>query len=181
MDLGWDGDLTAEERVRRFRTRCREVASQREGLASSLENRPFGWHPAGCDCPWLRPLRQRQGPCRGLDLPGSGADTPRAALLQPARSGGRLSDLRGQEVLARSDHVRLDPEERLSRRSIPIILTSGRLVEYEGGGDESRSNPWLAELQQDMFVEINTRDANNLGVRDGARSGSKGPKAARSR
>ncbi|SEK94303.1 formate dehydrogenase alpha subunit [Roseivivax marinus] len=50
----------------------------------------------------------------------------------------------------------------------PITLTSGRLVEYEGGGDETRSNPWLAELQQDMFIEINPRDANNLGVRDGA-------------
>jgi len=49
----------------------------------------------------------------------------------------------------------------------PIILTSGRLVEYEGGGDETRSNPWLAELQQDMFVEMNPRDANNAGVRDG--------------
>ncbi|WP_026989041.1 formate dehydrogenase subunit alpha [Fodinicurvata sediminis] len=49
----------------------------------------------------------------------------------------------------------------------PIILTSGRLVEYEGGGDETRSNPWLAELQQDMFVEINTVDANNIGIRDG--------------
>ena len=42
----------------------------------------------------------------------------------------------------------------------PIVMTSGRLVEYEGGGDESRSNPWLAELQQDMFVEINPFDAN---------------------
>ncbi|MFL6692950.1 MAG: molybdopterin-dependent oxidoreductase, partial [Ramlibacter sp.] len=28
----------------------------------------------------------------------------------------------------------------------PLILTSGRLVEYEGGGEETRSNPWLAEL-----------------------------------
>jgi len=26
----------------------------------------------------------------------------------------------------------------------PLILTSGRLVEYEGGGEETRSNPWLA-------------------------------------
>ncbi|MEW8395833.1 MAG: molybdopterin-dependent oxidoreductase, partial [Candidatus Thiodiazotropha sp.] len=34
-------------------------------------------------------------------------------------------------------------------QDFPIILTSGRLVEYEGGGDESRSNPWLADLQQD--------------------------------
>ena len=52
-------------------------------------------------------------------------------------------------------------------KEYPIVLTSGRLVEYEGGGDESRSNPWLAELQQDMFVEINPVDANNLGIRNG--------------
>ncbi len=52
-------------------------------------------------------------------------------------------------------------------KEYPIILTSGRLVEYEGGGDESRSNPWLAELQQDMFVEINPVDANDLGIRNG--------------
>ncbi len=53
-------------------------------------------------------------------------------------------------------------------KDFPMILTSGRLVEYEGGGEETRSNPWLAELQQDMFVEINPVDANNLGIRDGA-------------
>ena len=52
-------------------------------------------------------------------------------------------------------------------KDYPIILTSGRLVEYEGGGDESRSNPWLAELQQDMFIEMHPRDANNTGVSDG--------------
>jgi formate dehydrogenase major subunit len=52
-------------------------------------------------------------------------------------------------------------------KDYPIILTSGRLVEYEGGGDETRSNPWLAELQQDMFVEIHPRDANDAGVKDG--------------
>lgn len=46
-------------------------------------------------------------------------------------------------------------------------MTSGRLVEYEGGGEETRSNPWLAELQQDMFVEINPRAANDRGIRDG--------------
>ncbi|MEA2875994.1 MAG: formate dehydrogenase major subunit [Hyphomicrobiales bacterium] len=41
----------------------------------------------------------------------------------------------------------------------PLILTSGRLVEYEGGGEETRSNKWLAELKQDMFVELNPADA----------------------
>ena len=48
--------------------------------------------------------------------------------------------------------------------TFPLIMTSGRLVEYEGGGDESRSNPWLAELQQEMFCEINPADANNRGL-----------------
>ena len=52
-------------------------------------------------------------------------------------------------------------------KDYPLILTSGRLVEYEGGGDETRSNPWLAELQQDMFVEINPKDANDKGLRNG--------------
>ncbi len=51
-------------------------------------------------------------------------------------------------------------------KSYPLIMTSGRLTEYEGGGDETRSNPWLAELQQEMFVEINPKDANDRGVRN---------------
>jgi formate dehydrogenase major subunit len=61
----------------------------------------------------------------------------------------------------------------------PMILTSGRLVEYEGGGDETRSNPWLAELQQDMFVEVNPRDANNLGIRDRAQVWVEGPEGGK--
>ncbi|HTY98552.1 MAG TPA: formate dehydrogenase subunit alpha, partial [Rhodocyclaceae bacterium] len=52
-------------------------------------------------------------------------------------------------------------------KEFPLILTSGRMVEYEGGGEETRSNPWLAELQQDMFVEINPHAANDRGIRDG--------------
>ncbi|MBE0621596.1 MAG: formate dehydrogenase subunit alpha [Burkholderiales bacterium] len=48
----------------------------------------------------------------------------------------------------------------------PLIMTSGRLVEYEGGGEETRSNPWLAELQQNMFVEINPKAANDRGIRN---------------
>jgi formate dehydrogenase major subunit len=64
-------------------------------------------------------------------------------------------------------------------KDYPMILTSGRLVEYEGGGDETRSNPWLAELQQDMFVEINPRDANNLGIRDKAQVWVEGPEGGK--
>jgi formate dehydrogenase major subunit len=52
-------------------------------------------------------------------------------------------------------------------KQFPLILSSGRLVEYEGGGEETRSNKWLAELQQDMFVEINPADAAERGIKDG--------------
>jgi formate dehydrogenase major subunit len=52
-------------------------------------------------------------------------------------------------------------------KQFPLILSSGRLVEYEGGGEETRSNKWLAELKQEMFVEINPSDAAARGVIDG--------------
>ena len=52
-------------------------------------------------------------------------------------------------------------------KDYPLIMTSGRLVEYEGGGDETRSNPWLAELQQTMFVEVSPLDAVQLNLRTG--------------
>ena len=52
-------------------------------------------------------------------------------------------------------------------KEYPMIMTSGRLVEYEGGGEETRSNPWLAELQQHMFVEINPSDAIQIGAKLG--------------
>jgi formate dehydrogenase major subunit len=88
--------------------------------------------------------------------------TPRTDLIAkyptlPDRRGFRLPHL-GQSVQARSNTV---------GRDFPIVLTSGRLVEYEGGGEETRSNKWLAELQQDMFVEINPGDAQSRGIRDG--------------
>ena len=51
----------------------------------------------------------------------------------------------------------------------PLILTSGRLVEYEGGGEETRANPWLAELQQEAYVEINPKAAAERGIRNGER------------
>jgi formate dehydrogenase major subunit len=64
-------------------------------------------------------------------------------------------------------------------KQFPLVMTSGRLVEYEGGGEETRSNPWLAELQQDMFVEINPAAANDRGIRNGELVWVKTPSGAR--
>ena len=50
--------------------------------------------------------------------------------------GGREMPARFHKALAA-----LTPGQKF-----PLILTSGRLVEYEGGGDETRSNRYLAEV-----------------------------------
>ncbi|MCA1500141.1 formate dehydrogenase subunit alpha [Bradyrhizobium sp. NBAIM14] len=57
--------------------------------------------------------------------------------------------------------------DRAIAKQFPLILSSGRLVEYEGGGEETRSNKWLAELKQHMYVEINPADAAERGIVDG--------------
>jgi len=61
----------------------------------------------------------------------------------------------------------------------PLVFISGRLVEYEGGGEETRSNIWLAELQQEMFVEINPSDANARNIDDGQQVWLEGPEGGR--
>ena len=65
-----------------------------------------------------------------------------------------------------------------AHEKFPLVLTSGRLVEYEGGGEETRSNPWLAELQQENFVEINPKAANDRGIRNGDMVWVKSPNGA---
>ena len=60
-------------------------------------------------------------------------------------------------------------------KDFPMIVTTGRVVEYEGGGDLTRSNPWLAELQQEMYCEITPYDANNAGIRNGGDMWVEGP------
>jgi formate dehydrogenase major subunit len=72
-------------------------------------------------------------------------------------------------------------QERDYSGDYPLIFISGRLVEYEGGGEETRSNQWLAELQQDMYVEIHPADANDRGLRDGDMVWLEGPEGGRIR
>jgi formate dehydrogenase major subunit len=91
--------------------------------------------------------------------------TPRVELVEkyptlPDAKQFRLPNIGGSVQKAAAD--------KGIAKQFPLILSSGRLVEYEGGGEETRSNKWLAELQQDMFVEMNPADAQARGIKDGA-------------
>jgi len=52
-------------------------------------------------------------------------------------------------------------------KNYPIILSTGRQVEFEGDGNSERACWWLVELQPEMYAEINVKLANDLGIRHG--------------
>jgi formate dehydrogenase major subunit len=169
MDLGWDGDLTADEKAA-IEAVGGPKANWKVDLSGGIQRvsikhecAPFGNAKARCvvwTFPDPVPLHREPLYTNRRDLV---ADYP------------TYEDRR----LYRLPTLYASIQKKDFSQDYPMILTSGRLVEYEGGGDESRSNPWLAELQQDMFVEINPRDANNLGVRDKAQVWVEGPEGGK--
>ena len=164
-ELGFDGQLTDEERaviegVAGDKTNWKtDLSGGIQRVAIANEMAPFGNAKARCvvwNFPDPVPLHREPLYTNRRDLV---ADYPTYDDRKAYRLPTLYASIQKQDF----------------SQEYPIILTSGRLVEYEGGGDETRSNPWLAELQQDMFVEINTRDANDLGIRDGEQVWVEGP------
>ena len=165
MDLGWDADLTDEERaiidgIAGPKTNWKtDLSGGIQRVAIKHGCAPFGNAKARAvvwTFPDPVPLHREPLYTNRRDLV---ADYP----TYDDRKAYRLPTLYAS--IQKNDFS----------KDYPMILTSGRLVEYEGGGDETRSNPWLAELQQEMFVEINVRDANNLGIKDGEQVWVEGP------
>ena len=155
--LGWDGDLTADERAAIDKV-AGEKTNWKTDLSGGIQRvaikhgcAPFGNAKARAVV-WTFP--------DPVPLHREPLYTPRRDLLDKYATYEDKKFYRLPTAYA-------SIQAKDYSKDYPMILTSGRLVEYEGGGDESRSNPWLAELQQDMFVEINTADANDLGIRDG--------------
>jgi formate dehydrogenase major subunit len=156
--LGWDGDLTAAEKASIAKV-AGDKTNWKTDLSGGIQRvaikhgaAPFGNAKARAvvwTFPDPVPLHREPLYTSRRDLV---ADYP---TYKDVKSHYRLPTM--YESIQKNDFT----------KKFPTILTSGRLVEYEGGGDESRSNPWLAELQQEMFVEINPVDANNSGIRDG--------------
>jgi formate dehydrogenase major subunit len=169
IDLGWDGDLTADERAA-INAVAGEKTNWKTDLSGGIQRVAIAH---GC-----APFGNAKARAVVWTFPD-----PVPIHREPLYTNRRdlVTDYPTYEdkKFWRVPTMYASIQEKDFSTEYPMILTSGRLVEYEGGGDESRSNPWLAELQQDMFVEINTRDANNLGVRDGAQVWVEGPEGGK--
>jgi formate dehydrogenase major subunit len=59
-----------------------------------------------------------------------------------------------------------NPLHAARSREYPVIASTFRLTEQHTAGAMSRNLPWLAELQPDMFVEINPGLARERGIED---------------
>ncbi len=151
--LGWWNDLTAEEKV------AAEGKNWKTDLSGGIQRvaikhgcipygnakaRTFVWT-------FLDPVPKHREPLW----------TPRRDLVADYPTWNDKADIYRLPTLYKSI------QEVNAFKDYPIILTSGRIVEYEGGGEETRSNPWLAALAREMYIEINIADANDIGIKDG--------------
>ncbi|QSX33560.1 formate dehydrogenase subunit alpha [Shewanella avicenniae] len=150
--LGWWDDLTAEEKAeaegRNWKT---DLSGGIQRVAMKHGCIPFGNAKARCIV-WTFP---DQIPVHREPL-----YTPRRDLVE------KYPTYEDRQVHRLPTLYKSIQQQDMTGK-YPLALTSGRLVEYEGGGEESRSNPWLAELQQNMFVEMHPADAADRGIRNG--------------
>jgi formate dehydrogenase major subunit len=163
--LGWDGDLTDVEKA----TIEKIGGANPDGISWSIDlsggiQRVAMKH--GCV-----PYGNAKGRMNAFGLPDpipvhrEPIYTPRVDLVAKYPT---LPDARQFRLPNVGFSVQKAAVDKGIAKEFPLILSSGRLVEYEGGGEETRTNPWLAELQQDMFIEINPADASERGIKDGA-------------
>ena len=167
--LGWDGDLTADEKAAIDKV-AGEKTNWKTDLSGGIQRVAI---EHGC-----APFGNAKARAVVWTFPDP-VPTHREPLYTPRRDLLDKYATYEDKKFYRLPTAYASIQKNDFSKDYPLILTSGRLVEYEGGGDESRSNPWLAELQQDMFVEINVADANDLGVRNGEQVWVEGPEGAR--
>jgi formate dehydrogenase major subunit len=162
--LGWDRDLTAEEMavITRVGGNAPDAVSWTTDLSGGIQR--------VCLDHGVSPFGNAKARAVAWNLPDP-VPVHREPIYTPRQDLVAKYPTRPDERQFRMPNIGFSVQkaavEKNMARDFPIILTSGRLVEYEGGGEETRSNRWLAELQQDMFVEVNTRDAAARGIRDG--------------
>jgi len=155
--LGWWDELTDEEKkVAEGKTWANDTSGGIQRVAMKHGCHPYGNAKARAVV-WNFPdgIPQHREPLY----------SPRPDLVEKYPTHDDVKTFWRLPTLFKSVQQKAVKEEM--HKKYPLILTSGRLVEYEGGGEETRSNPWLAELQQDNFVELNPKTAADRNVRNG--------------
>ncbi|MDP6515711.1 MAG: formate dehydrogenase subunit alpha [Alphaproteobacteria bacterium] len=158
--LGWDGDLTTDERAVIDGIGGADIGkvNWKTDLSGGIQRVAIAH---GC-----APFGNAKARCVVWNFPDP-VPIHREPLYTPRRDLVADYPTYEDKMFYRLPTLYRSIQSEDFSKDFPLILTSGRLVEYEGGGEETRSNPWLAELQQEMFAEINPFDANNNGVREG--------------
>jgi formate dehydrogenase major subunit len=167
--LGWWGDLTSAEQI------AAEGKNWKTDLSGGIQRvcMAHGCHPFGNAkaraVVWNFPdaVPQHREPIYGI--------RPDLVAKYPSHDDQKT---RWRLPVLYKSLQQKNVDDKLHEK-FPLIMTSGRLVEYEGGGEETRSNPWLAELQQEMFVELNPAAASARGIRNGERVWVTSPTGAR--
>lgn len=90
-------------------------------------------------------------------------ESPRPDLVTkyPTYADKTLYRVRNQAF--ESEQKRSISEKRHER--YPIVLTSGRQVEHHGGGAQTRSSDYLAEIMPEVYVEISPGLAADRGIK----------------
>ncbi|TCO80939.1 formate dehydrogenase alpha subunit [Plasticicumulans lactativorans] len=173
--LGWDGDLTADElaAIRAVGGDKPEAVNWKTDLSGGIQRVAI---KHGC-----APFGNAKARCVVWNFPDAVPVHREPVYASRRELAEQYPTYADRKAFFRLPTRYASIQARDYSRDFPLIHTSGRLVEYEGGGEETRSNPWLAELQQHMFVEINPVDANNAGVRDGQDVWLEGPEGGRIR
>ena len=112
-------------------------------------------------------------------LDGAAADALRADRVAGART--RCTRRSGANPAAITWKRAGEPAATRRAREYPIVASTFRLTEHHTTGPMSRNLPWLAELQPEMFAEIDPVLAAERGIEDGGWMVDRRPSAARSR
>jgi formate dehydrogenase major subunit len=96
-------------------------------------------------------------------------DGPLPAHYEPHESPFRNKLYRQRANPARQENDRPeDPYNPAGSDTYPFVVTTYRLTEHHTAGGMSRSVPYLAELQPQMFVEVHPELAALRGLKHGA-------------
>ena len=92
-------------------------------------------------------------------------ESPRPDLVKQWPANGQ--QLNFYRLNQNNKKVQKEATREAANKGLDTIMTTGRQVEHQGGGAESRSNLYLADLQPHMYAEIHPKMAEELGVDGG--------------